>query len=219
MFTGLIRAVGQIESVAASENGGTLSVRCEQATNWGEIGASIAVNGVCLTVRELRGDVMLFDVLAETLNRTNLKRKAHGSLVNLEPALRLGDPVGGHWVTGHVDGVGTVQQIRKVGRDREVRVACDPSLAAQMVVKGSISCDGISLTLVTVQDDSFSVHIIPHTWEHTAWRTLSEGDSINIELDLLGRYVFNYLQQMAMAHGIRGKGVTWERLRDAGFGV
>jgi riboflavin synthase len=217
VFTGLIKAVGRVEGIRVSSDGGALEIRCNDRRDWGECGASVAVNGVCLTLREQHGAVMMFDVLAETFNRTNLKHKVRGSLVNLEAALKLGDPLGGHWVSGHVDGVGHVQHIRRVGRDREVTIACDPSLTAQMVVKGSICCDGVSLTLVDVRNDAFCVHIIPHTWEHTAWRNMGAGDAVNIETDILGKYVARYLGKMADGESGSTGAITWNRLREAGF--
>lgn len=212
MFTGLIQQVGEVASVEQSADGGSIIVR---ASGWGrplERGESIAVSGACLTLTGWNGETLTFDVLQETFDKTSLGGKRAGDLVNLERALALGDPLGGHMVTGHVDGTGVVRSIERVGRDRALAVTCGPALAAESVMKGSIACDGISLTIVDVGDDWFSVHIIPHTWEHTALRTARVGGCINLETDLLGKYVRRYLQK-----GTEGGRVTMETLRKAGY--
>lgn len=210
MFTGIIQKVGTVVAVDSSSETGRLIV---SVAAWGqafEIGESVAVQGICLTLARSTADVLEFDVLQETFARTNLGQQKKGDRVNLERALRVGDALGGHFVTGHVDGPGTITAIDRSGRDRIVRIACQQSLLAGIVSKGSIAVEGISLTIAELADSSFSVHIIPHTWEHTSLRERVAGDSVNLELDILGKYVNR------MVRGA-GDGVTLEALRRAGF--
>jgi len=186
-----------------------------RAGNWNPaltLGESVAVQGICLTVAAVASETVVFDVLEETLARTNLSAKPSGALLNLERALRVGDALGGHLVTGHVDATGTVRWIRSVGRDREVRIACAAEWLAGMVPKGSVALDGVSLTIVDLNADSFSVHIIPHTWQATSFSRLAVGDAVNIETDILGKYVARYLQK-----GHNGTGLTMEAIQKAGF--
>jgi riboflavin synthase len=172
------------------------------------VGDSVAINGACLTVVERVGDQCRFQAGPETLRRTNLGELGPGQRVNLERALRVGDRLGGHFVQGHVDGLGRIAQ--RIGqRDWElVWFRCPVELAAQMVPKGSVAVDGVSLTLVDVAGDRFSVALIPHTLANTTLGSKPVGASVNLETDLLGKYVWKCL---------RGPGVTLEMLRDAGF--
>ena len=213
MFTGLVQNVSEIVSLEARSEGGRLAVRAAAWPGPVEIGESIAVNGVCLTVAAAERDVLVFDVLAETLEKTSLGAKHAGSPVNLERALRAGDAMGGHTVTGHVDGVGDVLAIMPKGEDRVLKVGCRPELTEGMVEKGSVACDGVSLTIVDLSAEAFSVHVIPHTWGHTAFRALHRGDKVNIETDILGKYIRKYLG----AAGVPSR-ITGETLRKAGFG-
>lgn len=212
MFTGLIQQTGRVEEVRTGLSGGSLAVRAGRWSAPLEIGESIAVQGVCLTLTACSGDVLRFDVLNETLQRTNLGEKKAGSLVNLERALRMGDAVGGHFVAGHVDGTGRIEAVDSVGRDRTVCVACDRELLEGMVVKGSIALDGISLTLVEVGTCDFTVHIIPRTWAETSLATARRGDRVNLETDMIGKYVARYLAGARAAGGL-----TMDHLKKAGF--
>ncbi len=195
MFTGIIQRLGVVETVEHGGGQGRLHVRTEPWTPALERGESIAVEGVCLTVTGDRKGVVTFDVLKETFDRTNLGSKTAGRRVNLERALRVGDPLGGHFVTGHVDGVGRARMITPVGRDRILEIACAPELMAQMVGKGSIAVSGVSLTLVDLMRDGFTVHLIPHTWSNTSFSELKAGDAVNLETDLLGKHVQRLLAQ------------------------
>lgn len=195
--------------------GGVLAVRTDPGP-WDrpiEIGESVAVQGVCLTVTEQGAGRLAFDVLLETLDKTCLGSKRPGAPLNLERALRVGDAMGGHVVTGHVDGVGHVGRIERFGRDWSMTVRCASELTDQMVVKGSVALDGVSLTLVTVEPGRFSVHVIPHTWSNTALHALREGEAVNIETDAIGKYA-----RLGARDDPQGNRVTWERLYDAGFG-
>lgn len=190
MFSGIVQKVGTVVRVDRNKDGsGRLLV---DAAAWDTpivAGESIANNGVCLTVTKTEGSVMAFDLLHETFERTNLGDLASGSLVNLERALRVGDVVGGHFVTGHVDGYGITTAWQPHGRDFIWRISCARSLSLGMVPKGSIACDGISLTIVDLADDAFSVHIIPHTVEYTNLKSVAIGQKVNLETDMLGKYV------------------------------
>ena len=213
MFTGLVQQVGRLERISFQGEAGrlTLSARFDAAL---QIGESIAVNGACLTLVEQRGETRVFDVLRETFEKTALRDKTPGSPLNLERALRLGDPLGGHLVSGHVDGTGEVRRIESAGRDKVLVVAA-PALIAEIVPKGSIAIDGISLTIVDVSssDGTFSVHVIPHTWSQTALAVLAPGARVNLETDLIGKYV----RQQAANAAVAAPAVTWDKLRDAGF--
>lgn len=166
-------------------------------------GESVAVNGVCLTA--LSGEGLAFDAVPETLSKTTLGSLRKGNRVNLEPALRAGEPLGGHFVQGHIDGTG---EVREVARRRGVvlRVDVDPSLTRFMIPKGSIAIDGVSLTLVDVEADTFSVALVPFTLRHTTLGKLRRGDRVNVETDLLAKYAQR-----------RKDGVTKDLLRRAGF--
>ncbi len=190
MFSGIVDRLGVVEKVERTATEGRVFIRLPKP--WpGRLmkGESIAVNGVCLTLTGVRGRVMRFDVLDETFRKTNLGAKQPGQVVNLERSLRLGDTIGGHFVTGHVDGTGTLRAVTPVGRDWIIHVQCPDRLMGGLVPKGSVSLDGISLTVVDVLPDGLTVHIIPHTWTETDLSRLRIGDAINVELDMLGKYV------------------------------
>ena len=214
MFTGLVQQVGRLERISFQGDAGRLELSARFDAPL-QIGESVAVNGACLTLVEQRGEIVVFDVLRETFDKTALRDKAPGAPLNLERALRLGDPLGGHLVSGHVDGTGDVRRIESAGRDRVLVVAA-PALIAEIVPKGSIAIDGISLTVVDVvsADGTFSVHVIPHTWSQTALSALAPGARVNLETDMIGKYVRTMAAPAASAPQ-----VTWEKLRDAGFGA
>jgi riboflavin synthase len=212
MFTGIIEKTGRIVQVDRPSGHGTLIVEADPFARPYEKGESIAVEGACLTLTGWDGNKLRFDILNETFERTNLGQKKPGHRVNLERSLRAGEAIGGHFVTGHVDGTGTARSIRPIGRDHLVEIACDGSLLEGMVPKGSISLCGISLTIVDLLADAFTVHIIPHTWEFTSLREVAPGALVNLETDMLGKYVKRALQA-----GASPAGITWEQLRTTGF--
>ena len=161
---------------------------------------------------ECHGADTAFDVLRETFSRTSLGQKGVGDVLNLERALRVGDSLGGHMVTGHVDGVGYVRSLQRQGGDWVLEVACVRELLDDMVPKGSVAMDGVSLTIANFRDDSFIVHIIPHTWDFTSCSTLRVGDAVNIETDVLGKYVRRLLRK-----DVAAQGVSWDSLVKSGF--
>jgi riboflavin synthase len=178
VFTGLVREVGTV----ASFDGGRLVV---EAATLAELGDSIAVDGVCLTVVENGSGRLAFDVVPETLDRV----KPFRARVNLEPAVRAGEPLGGHYVQGHVDGVGTVAAVRPEGDGVRVRVEAPAELLRYVVEKGSIAVEGVSLTVAGLDDTGFEVALVPHTLAATTLSSLATGDSVNLEADVLAKYV------------------------------
>jgi riboflavin synthase len=206
MFTGLVEALGTVERVEAEADGRALVLAAPFAAELAP-GDSVAINGACLTV-VAAGRTARFQAGPETLRRTNLGELRPGDRVNLERALRVGDRLGGHLVQGHVDGLGRVASRERQGEWEVVWFSAPAELAAQMVPKGSVAVDGVSLTLVDVTDDGFSVALIPHTLEHTTLGFKRPGASVNLETDVLAKYVWKCL---------RGGGVTPETLKQAGF--
>jgi riboflavin synthase len=189
MFTGIIEELGEVVRLAARDDAALLSVRGPLVTSDVRHGDSIAVNGVCLTVVAVDGEVFTADVMAETLRRSSLGPLAAGDAVNLELPLRAGARLGGHVVQGHVDGVGTVAATTDEGFARIVRVAADPELLRYVVEKGSIAIDGVSLTVAAVDDEAFEVSLIPETLERTTLGAFEPGRSVNLEVDVLAKYV------------------------------
>jgi riboflavin synthase len=195
MFTGLIEDVGKIESLRVSGRSAVLTVKTNLSVGGMKLGASIAVNGACLSVVKKGKRNFTVDVSPETLQRTNLEKQRIGSLVNLELPMRLADRLGGHLVTGHVDGVGTVASVKRKGDFTFFTFRVPPKLGALLVSKGSVAVDGISLTVNECSRERFSVVIIPLTLQNTNLRTRSLGDKVNIETDLIGKYVQSFVAQ------------------------
>lgn len=211
MFTGIIQKIGRVAEVRRSGGHGQLVIDAGDWLQGPDVGESIGVQGVCLTLTATTGTRLHFDVLNETFEKTNLGDKQPGAEVNLERALRVGDAIGGHFVTGHVDGVGILRRITPVGRDWVVEVQSPDERLLEMVPKGSIAMDGISLTLVDLTPDSFSVHIIPHTYEQTTVHAYRSGDRINLETDMMGKYVRRILSAQ------RETGLTWDKIQAYGL--
>jgi riboflavin synthase len=188
MFTGLVAATGAVESLDRDGDGVRLRVRTELA---GELapGDSIAVNGVCLTALDPDGQGFSADVMEETLRRSSLGPLAKGDEVNLELPLRAGDRLGGHMVQGHVDGTGSVEAVNDDGFARVVRIGAPPALLRYVVEKGSIAVDGVSLTVSVVDGDGFEVSLIPETLERTTFGAAEPGRVVNLEVDVLAKYV------------------------------
>jgi riboflavin synthase len=188
MFTGIITDVGRIREI--SRNGDTrMEIETAYDTAGIDLGASIACSGVCLTVTDKGGDWFAVSVSSETLSCTKLGQWDVGSGVNLERSLRIGDEMGGHIVTGHVDGVAEVASCRKEGDSLRVQIDAPQALAKFIAPKGGVTLDGVSLTVNEVDGRRFGINLIPHTREHTTFGTLAEGDTLNLEIDVLARYV------------------------------
>jgi riboflavin synthase len=188
MFTGLVEGTGQIGKWYAREGSARLLVDAHALAEGVQMGESIAINGCCLTVTAIDGSWLSFDLLQETLVRTNLQAAKPGAKVNLERAMPADGRYGGHFVTGHIDATGVVRSWGRTGQDDELRIGIDPSQSAYLVPKGCIAIDGISLTVGEVGRDEFSVWIIPHTRAVTALAERAVGDLVNLEFDLLAKY-------------------------------
>jgi riboflavin synthase len=189
MFTGIIKEAGRIEQIRPGRKSTELSVRARKVARGLRVGSSLAANGACLTVVGTRGDVLKFDVLNETLRRTNFTALKRGDLVNLERPLRVDARLDGHFVQGHVDAVGVVRRFERVAKDYALEVCAPLALMKYIVEKGSIAVDGISLTVAAVGRDWFRVWIIPHTREVTNLVGCRTGDLVNLEVDILAKYV------------------------------
>ena len=189
MFTGIVRERGRVTAIAGDADGVRLRIEAPRTAAQTAVGDSVAINGVCLTATSADDGELAFDAVAETLRRTSLGRLEPGSEVNLEPALRAGEPLGGHIVQGHVDGVGRVRSLEPVGDGAELTVEAAPELLRYCVEKGSITVDGVSLTVASLAEDAFSIALIPHTLVETTLSGLAPGDEVNLEVDVLAKYV------------------------------
>jgi riboflavin synthase len=192
MFTGIIEETGTVEKIEHGKKAIKLTVRAGSTARGLRLGGSVAVNGCCLTATKIsasgKGKLIRFDLLAETWRRTNFQFLKTGSLVNLERPLRPGGEFGGHFVTGHVDGTGKISRWEKSGADHVLDIAAPEDVMRYVIKKGSITIDGISLTVADVRKKSFRVWIIPHTFEVTNLRHRKTGDAVNLEADMLGKY-------------------------------
>ena len=213
MFTGLVETTGTLAGMTRTGKSAELLVRCSLPVAELVRGESIAVNGVCLTLTGCGKGGLSFHALSETLNRSNLGDSV-GRKVNLERALRLGDRLGGHLVSGHIDCRAEVLDIGRVEDDYELRVALPSAVAGQVVMKGSVAVNGVSLTIASLSREEFTVRIIPHTWAETNLSDLQAGDAVNLETDMLGKFVLRQLELKEEGHG---GGVTMETLFKAGF--
>jgi riboflavin synthase len=213
MFTGLIEAVCEVKKVRMTGGGMRISVDLGGLSAESKTGDSIAINGVCLTVAGLEGRSASFDVSGETLARSSLGRCKSGARVNVERAIQAGGRFGGHIVQGHVDGTGEIKALERKGEFAKIRFAADSSLVGQMVAKGSVAVDGISLTVAEIDDSGFSVTIIPQTLERTTLGAAKVGDKVNIETDVIVKVVKGELKRILPS----AKKLTVERLKELGF--
>jgi riboflavin synthase len=185
VFTGIVREVGRVEAVEERGESVRLVVRAPETAAAAAVGDSVSLAGVCLTAVEIAGGTVAFDAVPETLRRSTLGRLETGGGVNVEPALRAGDPLGGHIVQGHVDGVGRIRRVD----DEGIEVEATQDVLRYCVEKGSIAVEGVSLTIAGLAENSFTVALIPHTREVTTLGELAEGDDVNIEVDVVAKYV------------------------------
>jgi riboflavin synthase len=216
VFTGVIIELGEVVLLKKRHTGAVLTAKAPEVSRDAAIGDSISVNGVCLTVVTRSGDILSFDLSDETLRSTNLGRMKPKDKVNLEPSLRPEGKLGGHFVTGHVDGIGTIRSKTVRGDMLHIVINASHEITGYLVKKGSVAVDGISLTVVEVFPDSFSVVIIPHTADVTTIGSKGVGDSVNLEADIIGKYVARFLAG-AGQKGPGGEGSFGEMLVRAGY--
>lgn len=217
MFTGLVQCIGRLRSRQPRGRGWRLEV--EAAWDGLELGESVAVNGACLTVAQVTRSGFEADVSQETVSTTTLGALPVRAAVNLERAVRLGDRMGGHMVSGHVDAVTTIASVEAAAEAHQVTATLPPRVAALVAPKGSIALDGVSLTVNEVEGEHFTVMIVPHTWAHTHFGALRPGSQLNLEADIVARYVAR-LMQAGAASGEPGptRGSFWDTLERAGIG-
>ena len=213
MFTGLIEAICVVKSARPNAGGVSLTVELGNLAEQCKIGDSIAMNGVCLTVAELTGSLATFELSTETLARSTLGKLKPSSKVNVEQAMKPTDRFGGHFVQGHVDGTATIKAIKRQGDFADIEFAAQPELLSQMVVKGSVAVDGISLTTAGLNRSSFSVALIPQTLKKTTLGTAKVGDTVNIETDIIVKTIKSYLDKILP----QKQTLTVEKLRELGF--
>jgi len=212
MFTGIVEEVGKVVSLETSQAGGRVILEAEKVLEGTQLGDSILVNGACLTVCSISAGQIEMDLLGETLSKTNLGSLRPGDIANLERSLMPQSRLGGHFVLGHVDGTGTITRFERAGEDMVLEIEAPGEIVIKLSPKGSVAVDGISLTVVTIVDRRFTVHIIPHTLNATNLKERKAGDKVNIEIDVLARYLYDFLARAGKLSGI-----TEETLRRAGF--
>jgi riboflavin synthase len=201
MFTGIVRERGRIVSADGDGEGLSFFVEAPATVALLAIGDSISVNGVCLTAERVENGRVRLHAVPETLARSTLGTLAAGDDVNVEPALRAGEPLGGHYVQGHVDAVGRIRSVEREGEGRRVVVEAPPEIFRYCVEKGSIAIDGVSLTIAELLSDAFAVALIPHTLEVTTLGALASGDEVNLEVDVLAKYVERLLETRGLRSG------------------
>jgi len=189
MFTGIIREIGIVAKYKRTDTGASLGIKSKEVLQDVEIGDSVAVNGVCLSVAEKKGDILSFDVIYETLSRTNIGLVKIDDFVNLEPSLKAGSKIGGHFVTGHIDYAGRIIEIIQGQKGYGIKVSLPEEFSKFVSEKGSIAIDGVSLTVAEVMKDSFTVYLIPLTLQNTTLGKVKRGSIVNIEVDILARYL------------------------------
>lgn len=213
MFTGLIEEKGKVVRVSPGSGGMKLTVEAPKVSDDVKLGDSVAVNGTCLTAVEIAPPMLTFDAVRETVDRTTIGRLRPGDSVNLERPLRAGDRLGGHMVQGHVDGIGVIQDIRKAGTETVFRFEAPPEIMQFIVEKGSITVDGISLTVADIGSEWFSVAVIPHTLENTTLNEKTIGSAVNLETDIIGKYVYKFASKAGVSSDQR----LLDRLAENGF--
>lgn len=213
MFTGLIEAVCTVMSVRRSESTMLLSVDLGELADDSKIGDSIAINGVCLTIARLEGGIATFELSGETLARSTLDKLKPSSQVNVERAIKAADRFGGHFVQGHIDGTATIKAIDKHGRFADMKCAAEPGLLNAMVVKGSVAVDGISLTIASIDQNSFTVALIPETLNKTTLSKVKIGNEVNIETDIIVKTIKTQLEKILP----QKQSLTAEKLKELGF--
>ena len=213
MFTGLIEKLCTVKSSRRSGDSMELSIDLGGLADESKIGDSIAINGVCLTVSRLEGTLATFDVSGETLAKSNLGKLTAGSKVNVELSMKIGDRFGGHIVQGHIDGLAKIKAIDRHDKFADIRFEAETELLNQMVMKGSVAVDGISLTIAGMEANCFTVAVIPETLKRSTLGDAGIGDMVNIETDIIGKIIKKQLENILP----RGQALTVEKLKQLGF--
>ncbi|MEN6520172.1 MAG: riboflavin synthase [Armatimonadota bacterium] len=211
MFTGLVEEVGTVRSITRGA-GAELRIAAHVVSAGAKIGDSIAINGTCLTITKISGSELSFDAVEETLSRSNLGSLKPGDAVNLERSVSVDRLFGGHFVLGHVDGLGTISSFDKKPGETVLVIRAPEEVMRYVVTKGSIAIDGISLTVASCTKDEFGVAVIPHTFANTTLASKRTGDTVNLETDILGKYVEKFISGRS-----QGRGITEQFLADSGF--
>ncbi len=214
MFTGLIEEIGSVRHVVSGAEWGSIAIGCRNVLSGTKIGDSIAVNGVCLTVTDLKKDGFTADVMAETLHRSSLGTLRQGDPVNLERAMPVDGRFGGHIVAGHIDGTGVLSRKERTGNAVLLEISAAPAILYEIVEKGSIAIDGVSLTVVSVDENGFTVSIIPHTGAQTILLEKNTGSTVNLETDVIAKYVRRFTSP---APEEKKTTLTLDFLRENGF--
>ena len=214
MFTGLIEEIGSVRHVVSGAEWGSIAIGCRNVLSGTKIGDSIAVNGVCLTVPDLKKDGFTADVMAETLHRSSLGTLRQGDPVNLERAMPADGRFGGHIVAGHIDGTGVLSRKERIGNAVLLEISAAPAILYEIVEKGSIAIDGVSLTVVSVSENGFTVSIIPHTGAQTILLEKNTGSTVNLETDVIAKYVRRFTSP---APEEKKTTLTLDFLRENGF--
>lgn len=214
MFTGLIEEIGSVRHVVSGAEWGSIAIGCRNVLSGTKIGDSIAVNGVCLTVTDLKKDGFTADVMAETLHRSSLGTLRQGDPVNLERAMPVDGRFGGHIVAGHIDGTGVLSRKERIGNAVLLEISAAPAILYEIVEKGSIAIDGVSLTVVSVSENGFTVSIIPHTGAQTILLEKNTGSTVNLETDVIAKYVRRFTSP---APEEKKTTLTLDFLRENGF--
>jgi riboflavin synthase len=210
MFSGIVEDVGTVVSIVSRGTGSVLRVSTELPLDEIRVGDSLSVSGVCLSVTGKVKETFSADISAETLSRTTFRKRAAGERVNLERSLSLSGRLDGHLVYGHVDGIGTVREVRNAGESRVFHIRTDPSIMKYVVYKGAVAVDGVSLTVSSVHPEGFEVALIPLSLERTTFGRLRPGEAVNVETDIIGKYVRKVLED-------RESGISLDFLKKHGF--
>ena len=217
IFTGIIEELGVVKSIAINGASGCITIKAKKVLEGTQLGDSIAVNGTCLTVTSINSDGFSADVMAETVKRTSLSQVGKGDLVNLERAMILNGRFGGHIVSGHIDGTGTITKYTKEENAIWVTIKAPDEILDLIVEKGSICIDGISLTVATVSDQDFQVSIIPHTAKDTTLIHKKVGSLVNLENDIVGKYIKKLMENNQEEQAKKASGLTMEMLEEYGL--
>lgn len=217
MFTGIVEEIGSLKELSIGSGLGNIEIECNKVLEETKIGDSIAVNGVCLTVNKINSNSFVADIMGETLDRTNLGRLKDGDKVNLERALKVSDRLGGHIVSGHVDGKGQILSIDNKEDGTWFTISADKEILKYIILKGSIAIDGISLTVAYVDNEVFKVSIIPHTLKNTILAQKIQGSYVNLENDIMGKYIEKFMIFSKTESENEKSKITLDFLRENGF--